>query len=761
MSDDLYPLLGSVPSGNVLTPWNLYDYYGYNQINSTGRSLYSIQGGGQTIAIIDAYGSPYLQADLNYFCEQMGLPSKTIDIYYPVGMPDWSYTNTTTKLGWALETSLDVQYAHAMALSSRILLVVSPDASFTNLGLCVQYAVQTLSADVVSMSYGAGEQSIFYTSNYDNLLYNNLNSQYIAAAGDSGSEVLYPASSPYVLSVGGTVLYGGDNRNYFGSPGPYYEIGWEYSGGGISTINTLPIFQKGFSSFSKRSVPDVAYNAGAYVSVYMTNPYNNISGWYSVGGTSAGAPQWASIVARKNSLGNKTKGFKTLNEDIYAAARSKYYTLFYDITAGYNGYKASRGYDLITGLGSPKVYNIVPPPLTPTPTPTNTPTQTRTPLATITPTPTQTPSQTRTPRATPNPTGTPRVTPTQTPSYTPTRLIVTKTPTPTSTPAATSNVTSTPTPTKSPTRTATNTPLPTRVPIIPLTPLPTVGITPTPTPTPTNQTPTPTPTPTSIDIILPSQTPTQTPTKTPTSTNNAYADLNAGLLAFYNFENNYINVTGDSQWDLYPGSNGGTEYEWATGKVGLSSIKFLNEGTCNVTAGLVCPYTPWNLYDRQTSASFSIWIKYPDNYAQNSSCGKTIFGQDFGDFGFNVNPSTAPLQNHLLYGLAGGTYQGVTYTDPNPITPNVWYHIVGTYNHVTNTFKIYRNGSLIVTANPKVTRPTQEYEGYAIDGSGMDTRGEYGIPIYFDATGLWTKELLPAEVALLYNNGNGLQYPFN
>jgi subtilase family serine protease len=191
------------------------------------------------------------------------------------------------------------------------------------------------------MSFGTTELSIWYQPNGVDTVFRNLSAQYLAAAGDEGADVLYPGSSPYVLSVGGTTLTGGTNQRYAGTPGPYQEVGWSGSGGGISFFNPPPAYQIGWSSFAKRSVPDVSYNAGSFVSVYHTDPYTLESGWVAVGGTSAATPQWAAIIARRNASGLDLKYKRTINEEIYNISRKSFKSLFYDIKQGTNGYKAN------------------------------------------------------------------------------------------------------------------------------------------------------------------------------------------------------------------------------------------------------------------------------------------------------------------------------------------------------------------------------------------------------------------------------------
>jgi hypothetical protein len=509
MNDDPLPKFTPTPSISSLNPYNFYEYYGYNQV----PDYIDRKGYGQTIAIIVGYGNTNVQNDLNVFCQQFNLPQKTIEIYYPTGVP------TVSDTSWAVETNLDVQYAYAMAISARIILVVGKDNSFANLNHCVAHSVSALGADIVSMSYGAEEGSYINTFRL-NTVYENLSAYYLGASGDDGAQVLYPGSSPNVLSVGGTVLRGGSSQNFAVSPGPYSEIGWSGSGGGISLLNPPPEYQNGWSSFKGRSVPDVSYNAGSGAAIYFTAPDGSGFGWLSVGGTSAGTPQWAAILARRNASGFSTKYTQSINSVIYKNSKTNFKNLFYDIKQGSNPYKASYGYDLVSGLGSPKVYSFLPPPIPVTGTPTSTPTQS--------------PSQSRTPSSTPTNTPTPSKTATNTPtrSLTPTNSFSptqTRTPTKTSTPTKTPTTTPTSTFKLPPSQTPTTTPIASRRPIASQTPTPTPSITSSPTPSPSETnlniplpslppTGTPTPTPTPSQTPSQTETPTRTPTKTQTQT---------------------------------------------------------------------------------------------------------------------------------------------------------------------------------------------------------------------------------------------------
>jgi subtilase family serine protease len=384
------PSANAAPSSGY-TPAQMAHAYGFDQIATNGN------GSGQIIAIVDAYGSKNIQSDLNAFCAQYGLPAATVNVVYPSGKV------TTSDSGWAGETALDVEWAHAMAPGATLVLVVAPDSSVSSLMVAVNYAVSTLKANFVSMSWGSSEFGS--EKNYDSS-FNKSGVVFVAAAGDSGGVVDWPASSPFVLGVGGTTMLYNTTTAAITS-----EVGWSSGGGGVSRYETLPSYQAGWNVNGGRGVPDVSYDADPYtgVSVYFTDPtLNAAGGWYVFGGTSAGTPQWAALLARRASLGNA--GTTLFNTVLYgtavSSANTNYARLLRDITEGNNGYPAEVGYDLVTGLGSPVAAQIALLPGTlaaPTPTPTPVPTPTATPVPSPTPTPSPSPAPTATPRPTPTP----------------------------------------------------------------------------------------------------------------------------------------------------------------------------------------------------------------------------------------------------------------------------------------------------------------------------------------------------------------------
>jgi len=201
-----------------------------------------------------------------------------LSIVYPQGKP-------TSNSGWALETSLDAEWAHVVAPAAKIVVVVAKSSSLSDLLTAVDYAVKTVGAKQVSMSWGSAEFSS--ETSYDSH-FNKSGVTFFASSGDRGAGVMWPAASPYVVGVGGTTLQLDSSGNVIS------ETGWSGSGGGVSAYEAKPAFQNVWQKAGKRSVPDVSYNADPYTGfpVYITN-YGGSTGWITVGGTSAGAPQWA------------------------------------------------------------------------------------------------------------------------------------------------------------------------------------------------------------------------------------------------------------------------------------------------------------------------------------------------------------------------------------------------------------------------------------------------------------------------------------
>jgi hypothetical protein len=493
-----------------LLPSQLATFYGFNRIQN--------QGQGQTIYIVDAYGNPNYQKDLDYFCTQFNIPKTVVDNFYVGGIPDWNSVTPSTSalwLGWAYETNLDLQYAHAMAPSAKKVLITCLDDTWLYDG--VYAALTQLSGSIFSLSFGS-EELLTYASAYssiNDIVFKNKPAIFCVASGDTGGITSWPSTSPDVLSVGGSQLNGGSASNYWVAPGVFAETTWNFAGSGPSVVFPKPNYQTNFQPLTARWTPDISYNSGSPVPVYTTQPIvSGIAGWGYFTGTSCAAPQIAALIARQRSLGFLPNVNSTIaQQTFYSLASSNYNYYFNDIVTGNNTrFSAFSGYDPATGLGSPIVNNVLTFSFNPTPTPT----VTRNTL------PTPTPNVTRTRNTTPTPT--PTKTPTKT--VTPTR---TKTPVLTVTPTKSSSIIFQPTPTI--TKTA----------IVNVTPTATITTTPTKTPT---VTPTVTPTSTSSISFQPTPTVTKTvsvvtPTPTPNVTQTARVSALSSTIQYIPLFNNY------------------------------------------------------------------------------------------------------------------------------------------------------------------------------------------------------------------------------
>jgi subtilase family serine protease len=346
--------LGSTsPTG--YSPAEIRAAYGIDAITFSSGTV-SGDGAGETIAIVDAYSDPNIAADLAAFDAEYGLsapPSFTVD----------NLGATSTDAGWALETALDVEWAHAIAPDANIVLVEASSDSLQALFGAVSYASNLPGVGVVSMSWGASEFS--GESNYDSLFTTpggHTNVTYLAASGDYGasSGVMYPSASPNVLAVGGTTLTLSASGSYSS------ESAWSGSTGGFSSFESEPSYQAatlqsvGLSA-GARAVPDVSLDADPNTgySVYDSVPYDGQSGWFDVGGTSGATPAWAGLVAIADQglaiSGRGTLSTSELLNDLYSLPSSD----FHDVTSGSNGYSATTGYDLATGLGTPKANLVI------------------------------------------------------------------------------------------------------------------------------------------------------------------------------------------------------------------------------------------------------------------------------------------------------------------------------------------------------------------------------------------------------------------
>jgi subtilase family serine protease len=385
--------------------------YGLNGLIDAG-----FNGTGGTIVILDAFGSPTAFHDLQAFDAVFGLPDPpSFNVVTMPGTPPFDPTSAN-QVGWAEEVSLDVQWAHAIAPGANIVLVAAASNSDADLIAGLNYAIDNHLGDVVSMSFG--ESEVFLTDDAGQLIveawdlaFRHARKSHITlfvSSGDQGStntadsagdvfpfqNVSFPASSPRVTAVGGTNLYFGTGTPATGRADPNGPYILEKvlndepqgialaGGGGVSSLFDMPDYQKeGLPSHVRKSLhehrglPDVAYNGGVVGGVVVHLGFPGIpTGFYVFGGTSAGAPQWAGVIADLNLVMGHPLGF--INNRLYRRGKTgELAALFHDITVGDNGFcffttpngafgcvpgfSATPGWDLATGWGTPNFANLL------------------------------------------------------------------------------------------------------------------------------------------------------------------------------------------------------------------------------------------------------------------------------------------------------------------------------------------------------------------------------------------------------------------
>ncbi len=322
--------------------------YTYNATDTNGQ--------GQTIAVVDPYNDPTAEQDLDVFSEAYDLP-----LMNQAGGPTFTQINqkggsplpAPANASWGTEISMDIEWAHVMAPEANILLVEATSNSGPNLLSAVDTARNFPGVSVVSISWGSPETSADLSHDYHFTTPAGHNGvTFVASSGDKGesADPAYPAVSPNVVAVGGTILSFDDEGDELS------DTGWTQSGGGISQYEPQPEYQVGTvtQSTTKRTIPDVAMDAGTPVSIYDSYNFGTINAWRTDDGTSLGAPMFAALIADADQ-GRVTNGLKTL--DGPSQTLPLLYTMgpdyINDITTGNNGYAAGPGYDLVTGLGSP------------------------------------------------------------------------------------------------------------------------------------------------------------------------------------------------------------------------------------------------------------------------------------------------------------------------------------------------------------------------------------------------------------------------
>jgi kumamolisin len=343
----------AVPHFRVARPRAVTSSYTPVQVGQ----LYSFPAGasakGQTIGIIEL-GGGYRAADITAYFKSLGVAAPSVTAI----SVDGGKNSPTTSDGADGEVMLDIEMAAAVAVGAKVAVYFAPntDQGFLD-ALSTAIHDTKNKPSVISISWGGPESS--WTAQAMQAMDSAaqaaaaLGISITAASGDNGSDdgvgdganhVDFPASSPHVLACGGTTLKGSGS-------GISSEVVWNETasqqgatGGGISTVFAQPAWQKSVAATAKgRGVPDVAGDADPTTGYQVRVDGKDLV----IGGTSAVAPLWAGLIALANAQNKTPAGF--LQPALYANPAA-----FRDVTSGNNGaFKAGKGWDACTGLGSP------------------------------------------------------------------------------------------------------------------------------------------------------------------------------------------------------------------------------------------------------------------------------------------------------------------------------------------------------------------------------------------------------------------------
>jgi subtilase family serine protease len=380
-------------------PSDIQHQYNFGPLYAKGDT-----GRGQSVTIFDSFGSPTIRHDLAVFDQAFHLPAPpAFHIYMPEGRVTYNYThvpspvdfhnkNVATEIGWAYETTLDVDWAHAMAPGARINLVVTPIPEtqgvqgIPNMQHAQAFALAHHLGTIWSNSWATTEQAFHTPASIQvlNQLYARAAADGVTAffaSGDSGvantdkqgrlfpfPTVNYPSSSPDVVSVGGTEVTHPTAAITSYQPESVWNDGFGAGGGGYSSVFAEPSDQAGAripDPPGMRGLPDVSANAAVISAVLVYESFDPTvaPGWVEIAGTSEATPLWAGTDAVMNSADGPLGFLPPRLYQIYENP-TLYAEAFHDITAGNNsfggitGYPAAPGWDPASGLGTPNAAGL-------------------------------------------------------------------------------------------------------------------------------------------------------------------------------------------------------------------------------------------------------------------------------------------------------------------------------------------------------------------------------------------------------------------
>jgi len=373
----------------ALTPAQLRRAYDVDPLLRRG-----IDGRGQTIVIVDPFGSPSIAHDLAYFDQEFGLPAPpSLKVIQPTG-PVPPYRPTPNRAIAAAETSLDVEAAHVMAPGASLLVVetnkveLEGRTGFPQIVAAEKYVIRRHLGGVISQSFGATEQTFASPGALRALRGSFLLAArpayrvtVLAATGDTGAAgytysmaglfpspaVSWPASDPLVTAVGGTELDlspAGRRRSA--------DVAWPQGGGGRSSVFTRPAYQEGLrGTTSHRLIPDISMDGSCDSGMAAFGVGRSATpkpGWFVACGTSLSTPLLAGLVALAGQQAGHSLGL--INPALYQMAAAhdrgivdvRHGDNTYPLSGGpsVKGFTAGPGYDLTTGLGTVDAAYFVP-----------------------------------------------------------------------------------------------------------------------------------------------------------------------------------------------------------------------------------------------------------------------------------------------------------------------------------------------------------------------------------------------------------------
>ncbi len=375
----------ATPSGGYV-PAQIRGAYDVGPLTKAG-----INGTGESIVVVDSFGSPTIRRDLGVFDRQFGLPApRALTIIHPAG-PIPAYRPTSNRINWAFETTLDVEWAHAMAPRARIVLAETPvsenegRSGFPQIETAEKYVLAHRLGGVISQSFGATEET-FPKGSIKPLRGAYLEAAspahqvtVVSASGDAGATdfhndlttyytkpvTSWPASDPLVTAVGGTEVQLNSSGQRTAPDQVWNDPGAPSAGGGgKSVIFGRPAYQNKYAAITgaHRGVPDISMTASCARPVDIYQSFAG-HGWQVICGTSVATPLFAGVVALADQAAGHWLG--AINPDLYKLAATAKSGIV-DVTKGGNtvsfrqggksytvhGWKAAPRYDLASGLGT-------------------------------------------------------------------------------------------------------------------------------------------------------------------------------------------------------------------------------------------------------------------------------------------------------------------------------------------------------------------------------------------------------------------------